>query len=198
MRKPVKSSGWSETVGAPIGGRTDISGKSQEQLDSDDPPVVDRLARGINNIGIESGACDWAMPRDTWSNVTFPPEVSPVIMIIYIYSQVLPINYSFTGGDCWSRGGARPNCVGFDSGRNLFISIIFTLLVFLLLIIIIMMRITQRTLELRRAENRLLALRRGCTVHKSHYLGGARWAQRLHLIFAQWKSGSRHTPPQNK
>ena len=34
-----------------------------------------RLARGINNIGIESGACDWAMPKDTWSNVTFPPEV---------------------------------------------------------------------------------------------------------------------------
>merc|ERR1712038_269714 len=31
-----------------------------------------RLARGINNIGIESGACDWAMPRDTWSNVNFP------------------------------------------------------------------------------------------------------------------------------
>ena len=36
-----------------------------------------RLARGINNIGIESGACDWAMPKDTWSNVTFPPEVHP-------------------------------------------------------------------------------------------------------------------------
>ena len=58
--------------------------QEQEQLDSDDPIVVDRLARGINNIGIESGACDWAMPRDTWSNVTFPPEVSPVIMMIYI------------------------------------------------------------------------------------------------------------------
>merc|ERR1711994_909907 len=41
--------------------------QEQEQLDSDDPIVVDRLARGINNIGIESGACDWAMPRDTWS-----------------------------------------------------------------------------------------------------------------------------------
>jgi len=33
-----------------------------------------RLARGINNIGIESGVCDWALPRDTWSNVTFPPQ----------------------------------------------------------------------------------------------------------------------------
>ena len=57
---------------------------------------------------------------------------------------------------------------------------IFTLLLILIIniiiiiIIIIIMRITQRTLELRRAENRLLALRRGCTVQKSHYLGGAR------------------------
>jgi len=31
-----------------------------------------RLARGVNNIGIEGGFCDWAMPRDTWSNVSFP------------------------------------------------------------------------------------------------------------------------------
>lgn len=33
-----------------------------------------RLARGINNIGIESGTCDWATAVDTWSNVTFPHQ----------------------------------------------------------------------------------------------------------------------------
>jgi len=31
-----------------------------------------RLERGINNIGIESGACSWAVPKDTWSDVHFP------------------------------------------------------------------------------------------------------------------------------
>ena len=31
-----------------------------------------RLARGVNNIGIESGACSWATPKDTWSHVNFP------------------------------------------------------------------------------------------------------------------------------
>jgi len=31
-----------------------------------------RLERGINNIGIESGACAWAVPKDTWSSVNFP------------------------------------------------------------------------------------------------------------------------------
>ena len=31
-----------------------------------------KLARGINNIGIESGACSWAVPADTWSQVNFP------------------------------------------------------------------------------------------------------------------------------
>jgi len=30
-----------------------------------------RLERGINNIGIESGACSWATPKDTWSKVAF-------------------------------------------------------------------------------------------------------------------------------
>jgi len=31
-----------------------------------------RLERGINNIGIESGACSWATPKDTWSDISFP------------------------------------------------------------------------------------------------------------------------------
>ena len=31
-----------------------------------------RLARGINNIAIESGLCSWATPKDTWSDVSFP------------------------------------------------------------------------------------------------------------------------------
>merc|ERR1712106_204572 len=30
-----------------------------------------RLARGVNNIGIEGGYCSWATPKDTWSNVDF-------------------------------------------------------------------------------------------------------------------------------
>jgi cathepsin X len=30
-----------------------------------------RLQRGINNIGVESGACSWAVPKDTWSHVNF-------------------------------------------------------------------------------------------------------------------------------
>merc|ERR1719330_1645039 len=33
-----------------------------------------RLVRGVNNIGIESGTCDWATPKDTWSDVNFPPN----------------------------------------------------------------------------------------------------------------------------
>jgi len=33
-----------------------------------------RLVRGVNNIGIESGTCDWATPQDTWSDVNFPPN----------------------------------------------------------------------------------------------------------------------------
>ena len=37
-----------------------------------------RLARGVNNIGIESGACDWALPKDTWTEVTFPREKKEV------------------------------------------------------------------------------------------------------------------------
>ena len=37
--------------------------------------------------------------------------------------------------------------------------------------------VTQRTLELRRAEKRLGALRRGCSVQKTHYLGGTRSTQ---------------------
>jgi len=31
-----------------------------------------RLARGINNIAIESGLCSWATPKDTWSDTAFP------------------------------------------------------------------------------------------------------------------------------
>lgn len=31
-----------------------------------------RLERGINNVGIESGMCSWAVPKDTWSEVHFP------------------------------------------------------------------------------------------------------------------------------
>jgi len=31
-----------------------------------------RLARGINNIAIESGMCSWAVPKDTWTEVSFP------------------------------------------------------------------------------------------------------------------------------
>lgn len=31
-----------------------------------------RLARGINNIAIESGLCSWATPKDSWSDLTFP------------------------------------------------------------------------------------------------------------------------------
>jgi len=83
-----------------------------------------RLARGINNIGIESGACDWAMPKDTWSNVTFPPEEAVS-----------------------------------DRGEEL-VQTVWALI--------------QRTLELRRAEKRLGALRRGCSVQKTHYIGGTR------------------------
>merc|ERR1711941_16008 len=31
-----------------------------------------RLARGINNIAIESGLCSWATPKDSWSDLSFP------------------------------------------------------------------------------------------------------------------------------
>lgn len=31
-----------------------------------------RLERGTNNLGIESGACSWATPKDTWTSVNFP------------------------------------------------------------------------------------------------------------------------------
>ena len=38
-----------------------------------------RLARGINNIAIESGLCSWATPKNTWSDITFPlADSSPV------------------------------------------------------------------------------------------------------------------------
>ena len=83
-RREGKSSGWSETVGGPTGERTDISGDCEDRdfIFECENEMLTRLARGINNIGIESGACDWAMPKDTWSNVTFPPEVGPVIILI--------------------------------------------------------------------------------------------------------------------
>ena len=31
-----------------------------------------RLARGVNNIAIESGLCSWAEPEDTWTQASFP------------------------------------------------------------------------------------------------------------------------------
>jgi hypothetical protein len=34
-----------------------------------------RLARGINNLGIEvEGTCSWATPKDTWSDIVFPQK----------------------------------------------------------------------------------------------------------------------------
>ncbi len=34
-----------------------------------------RLARGVNNLGIESeGTCSWATPKDTWSDIVFPQK----------------------------------------------------------------------------------------------------------------------------
>ena len=35
-------------------------------------PGYFRLARGINNIAIESGLCSWATPKDSWSDISFP------------------------------------------------------------------------------------------------------------------------------
>ena len=63
--------------------------------------MLTRLARGINNIGIESGACDWAMPKDTWSNVTFPPEVGPVIILIiatHTYDWLIGVLFALKWG----------------------------------------------------------------------------------------------------
>jgi len=39
-----------------------------------------RLARGINNLGIEGGYCSWATPKDTWSDVNFPLRTSNKIV----------------------------------------------------------------------------------------------------------------------
>ena len=135
-RREGKSSGWSETVGGPTGERTDISGDCEDRdfIFECENEMLTRLARGINNIGIESGACDWAMPKDTWSNVTFPPEVGPVIILIITthtwnggelkrspcISVVTVINkysqQSLTGADQWQRRAAGGDCLGFDSG----------------------------------------------------------------------------------
>ena len=48
-----------------------------------------RLERGINNIGIESGACAWAVPKDTWSNIHFPTVLQVILMSReeYLYGQ---------------------------------------------------------------------------------------------------------------
>ena len=40
-----------------------------------------RLERGINNLGIESGACSWATPKDTWSSVNFPHGLAEVRLL---------------------------------------------------------------------------------------------------------------------
>jgi len=59
-----------------------------------------RLARGINNIAIESGLCSWATPKDTWSDVSFPVNVNSyldkgeqLVQSVYSLIQKMLKNY---------------------------------------------------------------------------------------------------------
>jgi len=51
-----------------------------------------RLARGVNNIGIESGACSWATPKDTWSQVNFPLDHKTSTNAVYDRADALAEN----------------------------------------------------------------------------------------------------------
>ena len=50
------------------------------------------MAKGVNNIGIESGACSWATPRDTWSGVSFPMNTKTKINSVYDRADALAEN----------------------------------------------------------------------------------------------------------
>lgn len=49
-----------------------------------------KLIRGVNNIAIESGNCDWATPSDTWSDISFPATYMDGLLLSNEIIQPLP------------------------------------------------------------------------------------------------------------